>query len=49
MIIEELRGLLAVVLRFPGFGLCCAICVVLLEAVTSAWTEEPVCANSVLQ
>lgn len=43
MIVEELRGLLAIVLRFPSFGLCCCgMCVVLLEAVTNGSAQESV-------
>lgn len=50
MIIEELKGLLAIVLIFPSFGLCCCgMRVVRLEAVASAWAQESVCADSVLQ
>lgn len=41
MIKEKLRSLLAIVLRFPSFGLCsCAMCVVPLGAIPSAWAQE---------
>lgn len=50
MTLWGLRGLLALDLRFPGLGLpCCVMGAVVLEAVTRVWTQESVCADSVIQ